>query len=81
MATPTCTLNGTANVQGRLLNGAPSDQVCGTVAAGYSGHFIHIEQHKEYRYAGYWFAAVNDTWPVPVYYFPLMANNSIAFTQ
>jgi len=26
-------------------------------------------------------AAVNDAWPVPVYYFPLMANNSTAFTQ
>ena len=26
-------------------------------------------------------AAVNDTWPVRVYYFPPMANNSTGFTQ
>ena len=78
---PACILNGTTNVQGRLINGVATDQVCGTVAAGYSGHFIHIEQHKAYRDANYWFAAVNDTWSVRVYYFPLMASSSIAFTQ
>ncbi|MBC8449580.1 MAG: hypothetical protein H8D78_17675 [Chloroflexi bacterium] len=75
---PECNLNGTTNVQGRLLNGVADDQVCGTAASGYSGHFIHIEQHFDYRDAQNWFTAINDTWPVPVTYFPLVTSHFAA---
>ena len=57
-----CGLNGTENVQGRLLNGVPGDQVCDTPATDYSGYFIHIEQCADYRESDDWFLAINDTW-------------------
>ena len=62
----TCNLNGTKNVQGRLLNGVPGDQVCDIEATDYSGYFIHIEQCLEYRDPDDWFPAINDTsWVLP----------------
>jgi hypothetical protein len=69
---PGCNLNGISNVQGRLLNGVTEDSVCQIQAAGYSGHFVHIEQKKAARndsvYA-HWIAAINaldfDSVPAP----------------
>jgi hypothetical protein len=49
-------------VQGRFLNGIPSNQVCKTGATAYSGKFIHIEQKRELRTVADWVAAINTTW-------------------
>ncbi|WP_437594688.1 hypothetical protein [Sorangium sp. So ce1000] len=57
-----CSLNATTNVQGRLLNGVPTSQVCGRAAASYSGRFLHIEQDPAFRDARDWIDAVMDTW-------------------
>ena len=61
--TGACSLNATDNVQGRLLNGVAAGAVCGTVAAGYTGTFLHIEQDPGFRNPADWIVAVNDTWP------------------
>jgi hypothetical protein len=63
---PTCTLSGSYNVQGRLLNNVATGDVCITAAMNYSGRFIHIEQKKErdgisFRDADNWINAINDT--------------------
>jgi hypothetical protein len=55
-----CNLNGTFNVQGRLLNGVPRAEVCDAAAARNSGRFIHIEQDPAFREARFWSAAVAD---------------------
>ncbi len=60
---PPCTLHGSLNVQGRLLNGVPAANCCTQAAATYSGKFIHIEQKPGFRDPGDWIAAINDTWP------------------
>lgn len=39
-----CSLNGTTNVEGRLLNGVAAGSVCGTAASASAQKFIHIEQ-------------------------------------
>lgn len=39
-----CSMAGITNVQGRLLNGIPPDQICTTVATSVTGRFIHLEQ-------------------------------------
>lgn len=39
-----CTLSGTTNTAGRLLNGVAASSVCGTGAKAASGRFMHIEQ-------------------------------------
>jgi uncharacterized repeat protein (TIGR01451 family) len=62
---PVCSLNGSFNVQGRLLNQAPGP-VCTTAATSYTGRFIHIEQKPNFRIAGDWISTINDTWPAPV---------------
>lgn len=60
---PTCTLTGSTNVQGRLLNNVVATNVCITEASSYSGTFIHIEQKPDpFREASNWIDAVNDTW-------------------
>jgi hypothetical protein len=59
-----CSLNGTDNVQGRLLNGVDAAEVCTTAAPGYSGMFLHIEQDPNFRAPADWIPAVRDTWPV-----------------
>jgi hypothetical protein len=61
--TGACSLNGTTNVQGRLLNGVPPGSVCGTNAAAYTGAFLHIEQDPGFRTVADWVPAVRDTWP------------------
>ena len=61
--TPSCTLHGSTNVQGRLLNGVAAENVCTIAASSYSGRFIHIEQKAGFRNAGDWVGAINDTWP------------------
>lgn len=58
-----CTLNATDNTQGRLLNGVPAANVCGTAASSYSGRFLHIEQDPGFRTPSDWVQAVEDTWP------------------
>ncbi len=60
---PSCSLNGTTNTQGRLLNNVSASSVCGTSASSYSGKFIHIEQDPAYRTASDWIPVINDTWP------------------
>jgi hypothetical protein len=62
--TGACTLNATDNTQGRLMNGVPAAQVCGTAAASYSGRFLHIEQDPGFRAPADWVQAVKDTWPL-----------------
>ncbi len=60
---PPCSLHGSLNVQGRLLNGVPPDLCCTQAASAYSGRFIHIEQKSGFRDAADWVPAINDTWP------------------
>ena len=55
---PTCSLNGTRNVQGRLLNGVAADSVGATPAATYSGRFIHAEQDPGFRDPQAWIDAI-----------------------
>jgi hypothetical protein len=74
---PTCTLNATTNVQGRLLNGVPAADVCGSLGSTYGETFIHIEQKRckggttttcaatgpdAIRYAGNWVDSLKRTW-------------------
>ncbi|MEW5721091.1 MAG: hypothetical protein AB1817_20870, partial [Chloroflexota bacterium] len=60
---PVCNLTGGTNVEGRLLNNVPADQVCATGATAYTGKFIHIEQKTNLRAAiADWIAAINATW-------------------
>jgi hypothetical protein len=61
-----CSLNGTDNVLGRLLNGVPAANVCNTAASSYSGRFLHIEQDPSFRTSADWLPAVLDVWPVGV---------------
>ena len=61
-----CSLNGTDNVLGRLLNGVPAADVCDTAASGYSGQFLHIEQDPSFRAPADWLPAVADAWTVGV---------------
>lgn len=60
---PDCELDGTLNVQGRLLNGVPSGAVCGVTAVRATGRFIHIEQKSAARNAERWIEAVRATFP------------------
>jgi len=53
-----CSLNGTDNVQGRLLNGVASGDLCTVAATGYTGRFIHIEQKFDFRNAADWISAI-----------------------
>lgn len=39
-----CSMSGSTNLQGRLLNGVPPEQICTTVATSVTGRFIHLEQ-------------------------------------
>jgi hypothetical protein len=41
---PSCSMSGSTNLQGRLWNGVPPDQVCTMSAAVASGRFVHVEQ-------------------------------------
>ena len=61
-----CSLHGTDNVLGRLLNGVPAETVCDSAALGYSGKFLHIEQDPNFRAPADWLPAVRDAWPVGV---------------
>lgn len=78
---PTCTLNATTNIQGRLLNGIPAADVCSTLGSTYTERFIHIEQKRcrggtttscaangpdAIRSASNWAAALKATWPALV---------------
>lgn len=60
---PACSLTGTANVQGRLLNNVSLTSVCTTSATVASKRFIHIEQKALMRDPQNWVNAINDTWP------------------
>ena len=60
---PTCGLNGSCNVQGRLLNNAAGN-ICTESASSYIGGIIHIEQDPgEFRNADSWIKAIKATWP------------------
>jgi hypothetical protein len=59
-----CSLNATDNTQGRLINGVPAGDVCGTPASSYNGRFIHIEQDPNFRNPCDWINPVRDTFPV-----------------
>lgn len=61
----TCTLNGTDNVQGRLLNGTPEPNVCTESADASTDRFVHIEQHSAMRVASGWITPVAETFPIP----------------
>ena len=58
---PSCTLHGSTNVQGRLLNNVAAGAVCTTATSSYSSRFIHIEQKISFRDANNWNDAINDT--------------------
>ena len=45
----TCSMSGASNIQGRLWNGIPPDQVCSTPASSVSGRFVHLEQKSWMR--------------------------------
>ncbi len=60
---PTCSLTGSSNVQGRLLNGMVSDMVCESKPGNYTGNFIYIEQKWDVRSSdvySYWIDAINN---------------------
>jgi hypothetical protein len=57
-----CSLNGTFNVQGRLLNGVEPSAVCGTAAHEHSGRFLHIEQDPAFRSFADWVEPVANVW-------------------
>ena len=60
---PSCTMSGTSNMQGRLLNGVAAESVCTVSASGYTARFIHIEQKSFLRHAdhhAYWITALNN---------------------
>jgi murein DD-endopeptidase MepM/ murein hydrolase activator NlpD len=59
-----CSLDGTTNLQGRLLNGVAGADVCTTAATSSSDRFVHIEQNGVSRRAVDWVAAVRSVWPV-----------------
>lgn len=59
-----CSLNGTDNPQGRLLNGVGAASVCSLAASSYSGRFIHIEQDPNYRNGADWVGPIEDSWPL-----------------
>jgi hypothetical protein len=59
---PSCSLNGTENVQGRLLNNVSLTSVCTTSATAASKRFIHIEQKALMRSPQNWVNAINETW-------------------
>jgi hypothetical protein len=60
--TGACSLNATDNTQGRLINGVPAANVCGTAATSYNQRFLHIEQDPGFRTPSDWIPAVNDVW-------------------
>jgi hypothetical protein len=60
--TGVCSLNGTDNVQGRLINGVAAGSVCGTAASTYNGRFIHIEQDPGFRTAADWVTPILNVW-------------------
>ncbi len=62
-----CTLHGSDNVQGRLLNGVAAGEVCTRDALIYSGKFFHVEQKTCCRNSNDWIAAINETWPCWVF--------------
>lgn len=62
---PTCNLSGGSNVQGRLKNGVPAEQVCtqAAVVSDISGTFIHIEQKIAFRDPLDWVGALEEVFP------------------
>ncbi len=61
--TAACSVGGTSNVQGRMLNQVAAGEVCGTSTKTSYGRFIHIEQQPEYRDPNDWIAAVKTAFP------------------
>lgn len=61
--TADCSMGGTSNVQGRMLNQVAVGNVCGTSTKTSYGRFIHIEQQPGYRDASAWIAAVKTAFP------------------
>jgi hypothetical protein len=61
----TCPYHGSDNVQSRLMNGVPHDQVCHTDSVETSERFLHIVQAPgPYRDPTYWIDAINAAFPV-----------------
>jgi hypothetical protein len=58
-----CGLNATENMQGRLLNGVPAQNVCSVGASAVSQRFVHIEQDPSFRDPANWTAAIMKTFP------------------
>ncbi|AUX23630.1 hypothetical protein SOCEGT47_041580 [Sorangium cellulosum] len=58
-----CSLNATANVQGRLLNDSTPAWSSGFPAIPVTWRFVHIEQHPGFRDPGEWIDALMATWP------------------
>jgi hypothetical protein len=60
---PSCTMNGTTNVQGRVLNGVEAGLVCTMAATSSTGRFVYVEQKLAFREASDWIDPILDTWP------------------
>ncbi len=61
-----CNLCGSTNIEGRLINGVPRNDLCDTVAKSTNGKFIQIEQKREYRQesaAEFWNNVFNEAYP------------------
>jgi hypothetical protein len=58
-----CSLNATENMQGRLLNGVPAQNVCSVAASSVTQKFIHVEQDPNFRNAADWTGAIAKTFP------------------
>lgn len=61
---PPCHLNGTRNVQGRLLSGVPRDQVCERPAPRPDPRFVHVEQKARAREAAPWIPILQRAFPL-----------------
>jgi hypothetical protein len=59
-----CDLDGTDNVQGRLLNGVRAEAAATQFATHPTRHFVHIEQRSaKHRTTARWAEAIVQTWP------------------
>lgn len=58
-----CSLNGTRDVQLRLLNGVDRASVCTTAATGSSSRALHIELAPAFRESAPWISILAAAWP------------------
>ncbi len=72
-----CSMSGSSNIQGRLLNGVSPDQVCTTAASSVSGRFIHLEQKpwlRDSRLFHVWVEVLNQAYDAFLETLPVAEN-------